>query len=368
MTGIKTTHAGSLPRPEVLVHMMWDRLDGKNVDEAAFEACVHTAVEEVVARQRTIGLDVISDGEMGKSAFHTYVAERIAGFSVCESTYWEAADLAEFPDLVTDTNLSHLPFLCCTGPLSYVGQAELERELVTFREAVGRADAAGHFVSAVTPGTVAMNMPNDHYGSYEEYMHAIAAALKTEYDAIIAAGFTLQLDAPDLALAGHLTVHRTALPPFPEHLRTAVDAINTATADIPPDRLRLHVCWGNYVGPHHRDTPIESILPTALTARPRMLSFEAANPRHAHEWTAFAELALPDDLVLIPGVIDTKSLHVEHPRLVAQRLEQFVSLVGRERVLAGTDCGFSTAVGAGTVPPSIAWAKLAALVEGAALM
>ena len=348
--------------------MMWAKLDGETVDPESIDARIRSAVAETVTHQRALGLDVISDGEMSKSAFHTYISDRIEGFSVGGERYWEAADLAEFPDVPIDQNLSHMPSLICTGPLKYVGQVELARDLANLRDAVGDdGDGEGVFVAAVTPGTVAMNMPSEHYASYEEYMDAIVAALKTEYDAIVAAGFILQLDAPDLAMAGHLNVLRGVLPPFETHLRTAVDAINAATADIAPERMRLHLCWGNYPGPHHRDTPIAEILPTVLRARPSGLSFEAANPRHEHEWTAFGELRIPDDKVLIPGLIDTVAQHIEHPKLIAQRLERFVQIVGRERVIAGTDCGFSTAVGSAAFPPGVAWAKLAALVEGAGL-
>ncbi len=369
---ISTTHTGSLPRPDDLVALMWRKMDGVEYDAGELARQVRDAVRALVDRQRATGITIVNDGEAGRPAFHLYVAERMTGFAPTDDASLEVDDLADFPSLLDNLRssategLGHVSQLKCIGPVNYVGASDLAADLALLRDAVG--DSGDAFVSAVTPGTLAMNMPNEHYPSYEAFMQALATELRVEYEAIWRAGFILQLDAPDLAMAAHARYAGTNPPPFREHFHMALDAIDSATAAIPPDRMRLHVCWGNYAGPHDKDLPLSAILSDVLRARPAGLSFEAANPRHAHEWEIFAQTSIPGDRVLIPGVIDTTSHHVEHPRLVAQRLERFARMVGRERLIAGTDCGFSTAVGQCNVHPEIAWRKLAALVAGAELV
>jgi 5-methyltetrahydropteroyltriglutamate--homocysteine methyltransferase len=323
-----------------------------------------------VARQRDVGIDVISDGEMGKVGFSNYVIQRMEGFEIPEEgAQIGPADMFETPDAFESAfageGQQHLRMPVLTGPIERRGVDAVDAELDAFRSALDGVDPDDAFVPAVTPGQVAWNFPNRYYRSHREYVEAAAAALKPEYEAIVAAGFNLQLDSPDAAMAFHFVYPEGDLGDPREHLAIGIEVLNDALSEIPAEKLRYHVCWGNYRGPHHKDVPLREIAELVLRTKAKFVYVEAANPRHEHEWEAWKEIELPDDKALIVGVIDPKTNHVEHPELVAQRLERFASVVGRERLVAAPDCGFATFVGAHPCPPSIAWLKLRALVEGA---
>jgi 5-methyltetrahydropteroyltriglutamate--homocysteine methyltransferase len=359
---ILTTHTGSLPRPADLQQMLAARDRGESIDRAAFESRVRAAVQEVVQQARR-GIDVVNDGEMSKISYSTYVKDRLTGFEG-HSAQPRALppDIADFPGfaarLLAISQVSTMP--ACNGPVRYRGQAEVGRDLANLADALTGVQVAEAFLTAASPGIIALFLENQFYPTHEAYLSALAEAMKEEYDAIVGAGFLLQLDCPDLG------VSRVRGEDWREDYRALhIKALNQAVRDIPPDRLRLHLCRGNYEGPRHRDIPLRTILPEVLEARPVALSFEGANPRHEHEWKVFEEVRLPEGKVIIPGVLDSTTNFIEHPELVAQRIERYASVVGRERVIAGTDCGFATFSGALTVDPDITWAKLAAMVEGA---
>lgn len=363
---IRTTHAGSLPRPADLATLMAARETGdlRPGDLQRLPELVRQAVVDVVARQQEIGLDQISDGEVGRIGA-TYAKERLSGFDG-EASPLVLADLGDYPEfaeralagLVTATP-------ACTGPISYTGQAALATELSQLRQAIGSADPADVFVPAASPGLIGIFLANKHYPDDESYVDALASAMRVEYQMIVQAGFTLQIDCPDLAFGRHSQYFGLDIDAFRGKVARHVEAINQATSGIPADRMRMHVCWGNYQGPHHRDVELAAIIDLLYHAAPRALMIEAANPRHAHEWKVFEDIPLPDDKILIPGVIDTSTNYIEHPDLVAERLNRYVGIVGRERVVAGTDCGFATFATLLSVLPAIAWAKLESLVEGA---
>jgi 5-methyltetrahydropteroyltriglutamate--homocysteine methyltransferase len=363
---ILTTHAGSLPRPDDLVQMMWDRIDGKPVDEQRLQERTRQAVTDVVQMQRDTGIDLVSDGEMSKPGFSNYVCERLTGFGGRGQFF--TADLAEFPDLAgrlfSSPGSSHIVLPTCEGPVQSKHDTAVKADIANFKAAL-QGNEQGAFICSATPGQIAFNFANKYYPSHQAYLEAAASAMQHEYEAIANAGLTLQLDSPDMAMAGHCAVAGTSLTDFPKHLEQAVEALNHATRNIPPEQMRLHVCWGNYAGPHHKDVGLDRIVQPLLKARPKYLYVEAANPRHAHEWEVWQDVKLPDEKGLIIGAIDVLTNHVEHPRLVAQRIAQFARIVGRERVIAGTDCGFGTFVGAGNVDPRVAWLKLQSLVDGA---
>jgi 5-methyltetrahydropteroyltriglutamate--homocysteine methyltransferase len=360
---ILTTHTGSLPRPADLQQMLAARDRGEPLERDAFEARVRAAVQEVVQQQARCGIDVVNDGEMSKISYSTYVKDRLTGFeghSAQPRTL--PPDIADFPGfaarLPAISQVSTMP--ACNGPVRYRGQADLARDLTNLADALAGVEVAEAFLTAASPGVIALFLENRYYPTHEAYLSALAEAMKEEYDAIVGAGVLLQLDCPDLG------VSRVRGEDWREDYRALhIQALNQAVRDIPPDRLRLHLCWGNYEGPHHRDIPLRTILPEVLEARPVALSFEGANPRHEHEWKAFEEVKLPEGKIIMPGVLDSTTNFIEHPELVAQRIERYASVVGRERVIAGTDCGFATFSGALTVDPDITWAKLAAMVEGA---
>jgi 5-methyltetrahydropteroyltriglutamate--homocysteine methyltransferase len=365
-----TTHAGSLPRPEHLRELVVRRASGKPVDAQTYEAEVKSAVAEVVRRQVETGLDVVSDGEMSKPGFFQYVAERFTGFEGGESTPVPRADLADFPayaERVGAVGAGVILNPACVGPVKLKDRAGLERDLANLAVACTQSEPSEAFVPAASPGIIAQNLRNHFYPSDEAYLTALAEALREEYALIVARGFVLQVDCPDLAMGRHVLFADAPLEEFRRSVELHIEALNHALEGLPPDRLRLHLCWGNYPGPHHRDVPLRDILDIVLKARPLGLSMEAANPRHGHEWQVFESVELPEDKVLIPGVIDSCSNYIEHPDLVAQRIVGYASLVGRERVIAGSDCGFGTSAVWSTVDPAIAWAKLASLVEGARL-
>lgn len=369
---ILTTHTGSLPRPESLLPLIFARERGEEHDPSERGSATRRAVHDIVRKQLDAGIDVVNDGEQGKSSYATYVQNRLEGFDGDPVTPAPITD-PDFPDYFAKTASlrpgATNPLLRrpCNGPIRYRDIEELRAELDDFGAALGGVSPADTFLSAASPGIASIFIPNEYYATHEEYLFALADALKTEYDAIHDAGFLLQVDAPDLALSrpryfGHLSDEE-----FRSTIRTHVEAINQATRDIPPDRMRMHLCWGNYEGPHHRDVPLAQIVDIALEARPNGLSFEAANPRHAHEWKIWEEIALPDGKLLIPGVLDSTTNYIEHPELVSERLVRYAEAVGRENVIAGTDCGFSTGAGYLQVDPAITWAKFRSMADGAAI-
>ena len=367
---ILTTHVGSLPRSEAVTEMVFAEEKGERMEPGARHALLAGAVDAVVAKQCEAGVDVVSDGEMSKISYATYIKDRITGFEG-DSPRQPPSDLEEYPGFLKrqaasgGTPTYRRPQ--CVGEIRVKDTAPLEEDLANFRAAVDRHRPAEAFMNSASPGVIALFQPNQHYPDHESYLYALADAMRPEYEAIVAAGFLLQLDSPDLGLGRHMMFKGQPDDDYRRQAELHVDALNHALRNVPPDRVRLHVCWGNYEGPHHHDAPMEMVLPIALKARPQALLFESSNPRHAHEWTVFAEASLPDDKILVPGVLDSTTNFVEHPRLVAERICRFAGIVGRERVIAGTDCGFSTFAGFGAVDPDITYAKLAAMAEGAAI-
>lgn len=364
---ILTTHAGSLPRPDDVAQMLYDVLDEKPVDEEALATRVHEAVAEIVARQREVGLDVISDGEIGKVGFSNYVLQRMSGFE--GHAQFMAADLADAPEIIPDATgdvgSQHMRLPILSGPIEARDPEAVITEIDDLATALDGGSRDDAFIPAVTPGHVAFNFPNKYYDTHQEYIEAAAQALAPEYRAIIDAGFNLQLDSPDAAMAWHCQVEGSDLSDPAAHLAAGIEVLNDVLSDIPPEKLRYHVCWGNYKGPHHRDHGLREMVDIVLRTRAKFIYVEAANPQHEHEWAVWQDVTLPDDKALIVGVIDVKTNHVEHPELVAQRIERFAGIVGRERVIAGTDCGFATFVGFNSCNPAAAWLKLGSLVEGA---
>lgn len=373
MTTVRTTHVGSLPRPETLTRLMYAHQEGKD-DPAELETAITDAVHEVVATQHGAGIDIVSDGEMGKPGFVNYVRERLSGFGG-QAPPWSIDDLEAAPELALEQYGgeagAHIMPANCEGEVRYVGDAAVARDVDTLRLALDKTGHQDAFMPAASPGCIATGSPNLHYPDYDSYLDALADAMAHEYRAIVDAGLTLQLDCPDIPMAAHTEfwcrdeVRRRGLVPFAER---HVAALDRALEGIDPSRVRLHMCWGNYEGPHHLDAPLAELLPPVLAARPSMISFEGANPRHEHEWADLAALDIPDDKVLVPGVVDTLTNIVEHPRLIAQRLERFTAVVGPERVIASTDCGFGTFVGFGRVGTTVAAMKLRAMAEGARLV
>jgi 5-methyltetrahydropteroyltriglutamate--homocysteine methyltransferase len=366
---ILTTHAGSLPRPPDLVELIWAKMDGQDVDGAQLEDRMRTAVAEVVAKQRDLGIDVISDGEMSKPGFSTYVSERFSGFN--GRAEFQSDDVAPFPDLAmrlfaTDS-MAHVVFSNCVGPVELTDGDSIHRDIANFKAALGDTSPDNAFMGSISPGQIAFNYPDHYYGSHEAYLGALVDALSYEYRAIIDAGLNLQIDSPDLAMAAHSRSVGSSISSWDQHLPLAVEAINAALEGIASERVRLHVCWGNYAGPHHCDVPFADIAGEVVKANVGTIYPEGGNPRHEHEWRVFADLELPDGMKVILGVIDTKTNYIEHPQVVADRLVRVGKLIGRDRLMAGTDCGFDTFINFSQVDPAVAWHKLDALVHGAAL-
>ena len=368
MDRILTTHVGSLPRSQAVTDVIFARERGEANDAPAAAEVISDAVAEVVRRQVAVGIDVVSDGEMGKISYATYIAERFSGFGG-DTPRDPGQDLVEFPGLLKkladrgSTAKYRRPR--CIGEIRVKNLAPMEADIENLKSAVTAAAPLGAFLNAASPGVVALFQPNDFYRSQDDYLAALAEALRVEYEAIVHAGLFLQIDAPDLAMGRHTMYRDRSLEEFERLAAQHIEILNYALRNVPADRVRMHVCWGNYEGPHHHDIPLERLLPIVLAAKPQALLFEAANPRHAHEWVVFESVKLPQDKVLIPGVLATTTNYVEHPQLVAERLERFAHIVGRERVMAGTDCGFGTFAGFGPVEPDIAYLKLLSLVEGA---
>lgn len=365
---ILTTHVGSLPRSKAVTDAVFAQERGEMLPN--FDAVIRDAVSTVVARQVETGIDVVSDGEMSKISYATYIKDRISGFDG-DSTREPPSDLEEFPNFMKrqassgGTPTYRRP--CCVGDIAVKDMGPVTADLDNLNAAASEQRPTETFMNAASPGVIALFQPDRHYGSHEAYLAALADAMAHEYRAITDAGVVLQIDSPDLGLGRHMLFKGKTDAEYQALALQHVEALNHALAGIPKDRVRLHVCWGNYEGPHHHDAPMEVVLPIALRANVGALLFESANPRHAHEWSVFAEADLPEDLILVPGVLDSTTNFVEHPKLVAERIRRFADIVGRERVIAGTDCGFSTFAGFGAVDEDIVYAKLASLAEGAAL-
>jgi len=377
-TRILTTHAGSLPRPPELTSLFARRARGESIDEEALAATGRAAVAWVVGKQREIGIDVISNGEQQRESFVLYLRRRLSGIGG-EGDRAPFADIESYPRFKEErtraiaarqavSNVAFLPK--CTGPIAYIGKAELDAECAALKEANGASGlgTAVPFFTSASPGILASIVRNEHYPSFDTYLEAIAAALRIEYETIVANGFYLQIDAPDLALERHVTFGKRPLSQFQQFVDRVVAAINAALVNIPREKVRLHVCWGNYEGPHDHDVPLADILPILSRAKVGSLYLPFANPRHAHEYKLFAHQPLAKDQTLVAGVIDTVTNYIEHPEVVADRLERVAKAFGDPvRVLAGTDCGFDTSAGMGRVAEDVVWAKLSSLVEGARL-
>ena len=368
---ILTTHTGSLPRPDDLIQIMWAVGDGIPVDQAALSERVREAVSEAVNRQVDAGVSVVNDGEMSKPSYATYVKDRLDGFGGESVQSYHFADLVDFPrsaDLVAaNPGRRKRSAPACTGPITVKDHEAARLDMVNLSDAAAELGHEGIFSSAASPGVVSLFFGNEYYSTDEEYVFAIAEAMRHEYEAIADAGAFVQLDCPDLAMGRHSAYAEMDLEEFRKRAQMNIEAINHAVRNIPAEQLRMHLCWGNYPGPHHCDIAITEIIDLVWTAKPQTILFEAANPRHAHEWEVFKSTRVPDDKVLCPGVIEPQSNYIEHPELVAQRIQRYADLVGRERVMAGVDCGFSVHVGMQGIDPDVAWAKLQALADGAAI-
>ena len=364
-----TTHTGSLPRPDDLVRMMFAREEGVPVDESALGARIRAAVAEVARKQAAAGIDVINDGEVSKPSYATYVKDRLAGFGGGSAPVTRYQDLADFPELAKrvfgDPGRSRRKTPGCDGPVSVRNRDACRIDTENLTAAMAATGAVEGFISAASPGVIALFFANHYYPNHEAYLFAIAEAMRDEYETIARAGLIVQVDCPDLAMGRHIQFAGLELAEFRKLARLHVEALNHALANVAPDRSRIHLCWGNYEGPHHFDVPLREIIDIVFAARPDGISFEAANPRHAHEWRIFEELKLPAGKLLIPGVIESKTNYIEHPELVAERIGNYARLVGRENVIGGTDCGFGTWVGQAAVDPGVVWAKLESLAAGA---
>jgi len=363
-----TTHTGSLPRPEDLIRAMYAKEEGVPVDAAALERRVASAVEEVVRKQAEAGIDVINDGEMSKPSYATYIKDRLAGFGGSGNTF-VYQDLVSFPNLSKrvfgDPGRSRRKTPACNAPIAVRDRDAARTDVEHLKAGFAKVAAQEMFMSAASPGVVSLFFRNEHYSTEEAYIFAIAEAMRYEYETVAGAGIVLQLDCPDLAMGRHIQHADLSLPEWRKKAELHVEALNHAVANIAPEKLRMHLCWGNYEGPHHCDVALADVIDIVLRARPMAISLEAANPRHAHEWTLFEKVKLPDGKILIPGVIESKSNFIEHPELIAQRIGRYARLVGRENVMAGSDCGFGTWVGQAAVDPDVVWAKMAAMAEGA---
>lgn len=365
-----TTHVGSLPRPQSLVEIMFAQEDGLPLKQEAVSEQVAAAVVQVVGQQIDAGLDIVNDGEMSKPSYATYIKDRLNGFGGTGNSF-AFQDVEDFPAvkdrIFADPGRKHRRTPACNGPISVKDMEAVRRDAETLRAALVKHPGATAFMSAASPGVTSLFFRNDYYPSHEAYVFAIAEGLRHEYEVIANAGIILQIDCPDLAMGRHSRYADLSLAEFRDLMVLHIEALNHAVANIPADRLRMHLCWGNYPGPHHCDVPFRDIVDLVWRAKPRTLLFEAANPRHAHEYAMFEEIRLPEGKVLAPGVIECQSNYIEHPELVAQRIGHFADLVGRDNVIAGVDCGFSIHVGTGGVDPQVAFAKLRALAEGAAI-
>ena len=367
---IISTHVGSLPRSAAVADLLFKKDRGEIDDPAIWQATMAQAVADVVRQQVAAGIDVVSDGETAKIGYATYVKDRYHGFSG-DSPRRVPADLDDYPayraKLAAGGESPKILRPRCTGPISLKDETALQTDLANFRAALAESDALEGFLNAASPGVISVFQPNEYYPSQDAYLEALAAAMKSEYEAIVRAGYVLQIDCPDLAMGRHIAFRDSSEAEFIRNAELQVEALNHALADVPAERSRLHLCWGNYEGPHTHDIGLEKIIDVVLKAKPAAILFEASNPRHAHEWAVWRDTEIPPDKVLVPGVIDSATNFVEHPALVAERICRYADIVGRERVIAGTDCGFGTFAGFGKIDPDICYAKLKSLAEGAAL-
>ena len=365
-----TTHVGSLPREPDLVELMFAHEDGLAADESDLEKRIGTAVRQVVDAQAKAGIDVINDGEQSKPSYATYIKDRLNGFGGAGNSY-AFQDIEDFPStkerIFADPGRKHRRAPACNAPITVKDMTAVTADASALTAALSAHPEKQAFMSAASPGVTALFFGNEYYDRHEDYVFAIADGLRHEYEAIAGAGIMLQVDCPDLAMGRHTQFRDRDLKGFRAAMELNIEALNRATANIPPKQLRMHMCWGNYPGPHHHDVPFQEIIDLVWTARPHAIQFEAANPRHAHEFAIFESIKLPDGKMVIPGVIESQSNYIEHPELVAQRIGRYAHLVGRDNVMAGTDCGFSIHAGSGGVDPAIVWAKLATLAKGAAI-
>jgi len=363
-----TTHTGSLPRPDDLIRMMYAKEEGVPVDRAALATRVREAVAEVVKKQADAGIDIINDGELSKPSYATYIKDRLNGFGGTGNTF-VYQDLAEYPKLAQrvfgDPGRSRRKTPACNAPISVRDPDAARVDVENLKTALSKVESADGFMSAASPGVVSLFFRNDHYKDFETYIYAIADAMRDEYETVAKAGFILQFDCPDLGMGRHIQYADLDLKEFRKRITLHIEALNHATKNIAPEQMRLHLCWGNYEGPHHRDVALADIVDIVFTARANAISLEAANPRHAHEFVVFDTVKLPAGKVLIPGVIESKSNFIEHPELIAQRIGRYAERVGRENVIAGSDCGYGTWVGQAAVDPDVVFAKFAAMAEGA---
>ena len=367
---IKTTHVGSLPRTQKVVDFIFAREKKISFSQEDFDKAMSEAVLETVKKQVKAGINIVSDGETSKISYATYVKDRYTGFDG-DSPRNAPADLQQFPSflkrLADDGGTPQYSRPMCVGEVTSKGQGELDKDIANLKSAVSASGAEKGFMNAASPGVISLFLQNDYYPSREKYLEALAGAMKAEYETIVAAGLDLQLDCPDLALSRHMLFNDLSDDEFLKVAGLHVEALNFALSDVPKEKVRVHICWGNYEGPHVCDIPMSKMFDTLMATESGYVLFETSNPRHGHEWTVFRDRKadIPDDKILVPGVVDTTTNFVEHPDLVAQRLERFVDIVGHERVVAGSDCGFGTFAGFGTVDPEIAYAKLESLSQGA---
>jgi 5-methyltetrahydropteroyltriglutamate--homocysteine methyltransferase len=365
---ILTTHVGSLPRPQEVVDLLFAQDRGEDYDAAQFDEVMRRAVADVVKKQSESGIDIVSDGEMSKISYATYIRHRLTGFEG-DSARPTPQDLDDFPEyrdrLVKAGHSATYRRPVCKGPIKVRDLKPVEKDIAHMKEAMAKAKVTEGFMNAVSPGTIAVFQPNEYYPSHEKYLEALASAMREEYEMIVKSGLLLQLDCPDLAMGRHSRFKNLSDEEFLRYAELQVEAINHALANVPADRVRMHVCWGNYEGSHVHDMSCMRIFPIAIKAKPMALLVEGANPRHEHEWEAWKTIKLPQDKILIPGVIASSINYVEHPEVVAQRLLRYAEVIGRERLMAGSDCGFGTFAGFGPVFPAFAWMKFRALAEGA---
>ena len=367
---ILTTHVGSLPRSEKVFKLVFAKEDGKNLNKKEYDKIISASVKEVVKKQDEAGIDVVSDGEQSKISYATYIKDRLNGFEG-DSPRNTPKDLEEFPEFSARASKSGgVPSYKrprCTGSISVKDMKPLEIDLENFQNALEKSKYTEAFMNSASPGVIALFQPNEYYKDHKSYLYALSDAMKIEYEGIANAGFLIQIDSPDLALGRHVTFKDKNEKEFISAIELHIEALNHALTNIPSEKIRLHVCWGNYQGPHHCDIEMKKILPSVLKAKPQALSFEGSNPRHSHEWTAFRDIKIPEEKILIPGVLDSTTNFVEHPELVSERICRYADIVGRNRVIAGSDCGFSTFAGFGSVDADITYEKLSSLAKGAKL-
>ena len=375
---VLTTHVGSLPRTKEATEVIFQRenvsMDGvekREVSSEEFNTIISDATNKIVAKQKEVGISIPSDGEMSKVSYVTYIKDRLTGFEG-DSPRRTPADLKEFPSysakVVKSGGVPTYARPQCIDKIEVKNLQPLHDDIKRYKDSLGKSSYSTGFMNSVSPGTIALFQPSTYYKTHESYLEAIANAMKSEYEEIVKAGLILQIDSPDLGLGRHMMFSDKTDAEYSKIVHLHVDILNTALENIPADKIRIHICWGNYEGPHHHDIALEKILPILFKAKPRNLLFESSNPRHAHEWKVWKDVKIPDDYVLVPGVIDSTTNFIEHEELVAERIEKFTSIVGKDRVIAGTDCGFSTFAGFGSVDENIVWEKFKSLVKGAQLV